>query len=436
MDRYQVQSMAFDAVDPVSLVAAGKVHSRLYIDTAIFELEMERIFHRTWVYIGHSSEVPVAGDFRTRRIGRQPVIMIRGSDDKIRVLMNRCRHRAAAVTDKEAGNTKYLRCWFHGWVYDTTGKLVEVTSPGGYGPDFDKDLMGLTPAPRVEEYRGFVFAKLDPSGPSLRQHLGKAADRIDLLVDAAPDGEVLVDAGVNRTVYRGNWKLVGMDGYHPNFTHASVVDAWRRRQDSGLAATHRDDPFSDTSSARTCDLGNGHVMLDFTEQRLGHFPQYKAFLEKFEGGADYIRRIFEKFPEDRAKLIVALAGDPHIGIYPNMQIINNQVRIVNPIAPDETEVVMFAVRLKGMSDALNAERLRQHESFYGPASSGSPDDAEIFERTQRGLMAQVEPWVNISRGMNRERHEPDGTITGFITDEVTQRGQIRRWLELVTGAEA
>ena len=99
-----------------SLVQDGRVHSRIYTDQAIFDLEMERIFHRSWIYIGHESEVPRAGDFQARRMGRTPVLMVRGRDAQVRVLINRCRHRGATVVETESGNTKMLRCGYHGWV--------------------------------------------------------------------------------------------------------------------------------------------------------------------------------------------------------------------------------------------------------------------------------------------------------------------------------
>src|SRR5579871_282253 len=190
-----------------ALVEKGRVHSSIYTEPAIFELEMQRIFYRTWVYIGHTSEVPKEGDFRVRRIGRQPVILARGADGAVRVLMNRCRHRGSVVCEKESGRTKYFRCWFHGWVYDTTGKLVEVTGREAYGPHFKQEEMGLACAPRFDDYRGFVFASLASQGESLREFLAHAAEMMDFLVDASPIGEIAVDAGVSKTIYKGNWKL-------------------------------------------------------------------------------------------------------------------------------------------------------------------------------------------------------------------------------------
>ena len=199
-----------------------------------------------------------------------------------------------------------------------------------------------------------------------------------------------------------------------------------------MGATHRDDPFDDKAASRTRDLGNGHAMLDLTAQRLSHYDVYTKFLRSVPGGEAYMEAMQKRYGDERAKLLIALAGDPHVGVFPNMQLINNQIRIMNPIAPDETEVIMFPVLLGGVSDEMNAVRIRQHESFYGPAGAGSPDDAEIFERAQRGMMAQLDGWIDLSRGLNREEREPDGSIVGRITDEVPQRGQFKRWREMMS----
>ena len=421
--------------DVGALVHAGRVHSAAFTDSGVFDLEIERIFHGTWLYIGHTSEVPQHGDYRTRRMGRQPVLMMRGGDGVVRVLMNRCRHRGGMVCEGDGGNAKHLRCWFHGWVYDAAGNLVQVPGVEAYGPDFDQKAMGLAAPPKVGEYRGFVFASLNPDVPSLDQHLGEAKPVIDLMVDAAPAGAIRVNAGVHKTVYSGNWKLVGMDGYHVHYVHASVIAAWNHNPEAGIAATHRGDPFDDASASRTRDLGNGHVMLDLTAHRMSHYGKFSEMLLRTKGGAQYLQQMQDKHGQERARLLVSLAGDPHVGIYPNLQLINNQIRIINPLAAGHSEVTMFPVLFEGVSDEINALRIRQHESFYGPAGAGSPDDAEIFERVQGGMMAQVNPWIDISRGMHREEHAANGVITGRISDEVTQRGQMRRWRELMCAPE-
>ena len=271
-------------------------------------------------------------------------------------------------------------------------------------------------------------------GESLAEFLGGAAAQFDMLVDASPTGEIFLDAGTNKTEYLGNWKLVGMDGYHPNFVHASVVAGWARNSESGIGAMHREDPFSDEALTLTRDYGNGHAMLDFRAQRLKSYKKHAEFLSKVPGGVKYVEDMHKAYGQERAELLISLSGDPHLGVFPNLQLIGNQVRIITPIAPGMTQVTMSMVRLGGVSDEINTMRVRQHESFYGPAGSGSPDDAEIFERVQRGMMAEVNPWIEISRGMHREFVDTDGSVVGRITDEVPQRGQMKYWLHLMTQA--
>jgi phenylpropionate dioxygenase-like ring-hydroxylating dioxygenase large terminal subunit len=420
--------------DFADLVQPDRVHGSIYTDPAVFEAEMARIFHRTWLCLGHASEIPQPGDYRATTMGRMPVLMVRGEDGQVRVFMNRCRHRGMAVCEGEAGNAKFLRCWYHGWVYRTTGELEEVPLPNAYGSEFRRADFSLTPAPRVALYRGFVFASLAPTGPSLQEHLGLARRYLDIFVEASPSGTIDVTAGVHRTRYRGNWKFVGMDGYHPHYTHRSVLDAWKRRAGGNLGDTHHGDPFSDESGNYTRDAGNGHVLLDMFPGRLAHLERYLGTLRKLPGGADYIAAMQRAYGPERARELLAWAGDPHVGIYPNLQLIGIQIRIVRPLAVDDTEVLMFPALLKDVPPAINDLRLRQHESFYGPAGAGAPDDAEIFERNQEGLQATLDPWVYLARGLHRERRAADGSLIGMPGDETTQRGQLRAWKRLMSEA--
>ena len=113
-----------EAVNYDSLVQEDRVHSRVYTDPQIFEDEMERIFHRGWVFVGHASEIPEPGDYRLAWVGRYPIIMVRGEDGEVRLLSNRCRHRANTVCQLERGNTRFFRCDYHGWMYRNDGQLA------------------------------------------------------------------------------------------------------------------------------------------------------------------------------------------------------------------------------------------------------------------------------------------------------------------------
>src|SRR5262245_3559408 len=154
-------------IDYGALVKDDRVHGRVYTDPAIFAEEMDNIFSRGWVYVGHASEVPNPGDFRLRRIGQQSVIMVRDDEGRVRLLMNRCTHRANAVCQVERGNAKMFRCAYHGWTFRTNGELASVTYADRYDESFRKADFGLRRVPRLGVYRGFVFGSLSPVGTTL-----------------------------------------------------------------------------------------------------------------------------------------------------------------------------------------------------------------------------------------------------------------------------
>ena len=100
--------MSVSEAELAQMIEPGRVHRRVYTDPAIFELEMARIFGRAWLFVGHTSQVPQAGDYVTTELGRQPVIMIRHRDGKVHVLLNRCTHRGAKVVNERKGSAPRL----------------------------------------------------------------------------------------------------------------------------------------------------------------------------------------------------------------------------------------------------------------------------------------------------------------------------------------
>src|SRR3954470_11488503 len=145
------------------LVQPDRVHLSIYADPAIFELEMERLFGRAWLILGHDSQVKSPGDYFTTRMGREPVIVTRDDDNEIRVLINRCAHRGTMVCAEGRGNTERFICPYHGWSYDRTGALRALPFASGYSQETLKDLK-LKSVPRVANYRDFIFASLTATG--------------------------------------------------------------------------------------------------------------------------------------------------------------------------------------------------------------------------------------------------------------------------------
>jgi hypothetical protein len=104
------------------------------------------------------------------------------------------------------------------------------------------------------------------------------------------------------------------------------------------------------------------------------------------------------------------------------------------VSADRTNVELTATLLRGVPDDVNTGRIRSHESFYGPAGGGAPDDIEMFRRVQEGLQAHTVPWLNFQRGLGMEETLGNGTLRGHISDEIPQRAFYARWSALMDAA--
>jgi phenylpropionate dioxygenase-like ring-hydroxylating dioxygenase large terminal subunit len=416
------------------LVQDHRVHRNIYIEPAIFDAEMERIFEHSWVYIGHETEVAESGDYKMIRIGTQPAIMTRDEDGGIHVLMNRCMHRGATICQDERGNSSYFRCWYHGWTYSNRGDLIGVPYPGGYGKDFDKSRFGLVKAARVGNYRGLVFASLDPAVEKLEDHLAGARYYIDLFMDLSPEGRIDARCGTHKYGYDGNWKFQmenGVDGYHPNFVHQSFFEGQGKKFGRKVMKL-----FTDATTYESKDLGNGHSILDMAPTRRVNRPVANILRGAVSQGANdaYMRMLLDRYGEDRTAEILG-ASNVNLAVFPNLLIIGIQFRNVIPVNTARTDVHLTPTTLVGVPDEINVARLRAHEAFYGPAGGGAPDDVEMFNRCTEGLRVKGAEWLELSRGLNREHRDGRGNVAAHISDEVPQRAFYRMWKQRMAGEE-
>lgn len=417
----------------------GLVHSDVYRSPEIFDLEMERIFHDNWVYVGHESEIPNRGDFALRTIGRQSVIMNRDHRGQVNLFMNRCRHRANSVCQYDSGNAANFFCNYHGWTYKNSGELIGVPYADAYGDDFDKKSLPLV-KPRMEMYRGFIWGNLGKSEGSLMDHLGIAGKRgIDMFCDASPEGEVIVRQGSTKVKIYANWKFQGGDGYHPAFTHRANFMAIRHQRKSGGMKNDMA-PGTMEEGYLSRDLGNGHSCLDTRSAG----QSYGVRLPDAQWARDYRASMVKAYGQERAEYLLKTGGNPHILLSPNLQLLQPDIRVIRPISATEFDITFYCAFLKGVPDELNQARVRDTEDRMGPAGSINPDDVDMFERNQFGLQQTVNPWKFMGRGIEREHPDNDegtienyrleGSIVGHYSDEVTQRGQLRWWADRLTQA--
>jgi choline monooxygenase len=157
--------------DPTrSLVDASTPPSSWYTDAGFLEFEQRTVFSASWQVVGRAGQVRDHGQYISGVIGNQPIAIVRGSDAMLRGFYNVCRHHAAAVLTQPQGIANSLRCPYHGWTYDLAGNLVLAPEFGGVA-NFDRLANGLVPI-QTAEWQGWVFVKLTPGEPSLRDFLG------------------------------------------------------------------------------------------------------------------------------------------------------------------------------------------------------------------------------------------------------------------------
>jgi phenylpropionate dioxygenase-like ring-hydroxylating dioxygenase large terminal subunit len=437
-------------IDVTELAGTDRAHRRLYSDPAVFELEMERIFSRAWLYVAHESELREAGDFVASRMARLPVLTTRDSEGSINVLVNRCGHRGAMVCQEERGNSRAFRCPYHGWAYRNDGSLLGVPNrqawPEGY--DFSRPQLQLPRAPRVATYRGFVFASLAPSGPDLMTYLGPAATAIDDLVDRSPTGELERAGGTVKYALNANWKIPTEnynDFGHNTATHESSYSIAKQ-----MTPLDRADPME----IRPVDIirQNGSPPEIFRQAGVYAFENGHSYNGTHHGGAgakiagvidvenappgtayhEYWRLLVEHHGLERAQNVVRRRRHLSV-VWPTMgvQAFFQRVSVVHPVAVDRTEVHIMTFRMVGAPDLLFQNAIRYLTTVNSPGSIILPDDIEVFEQAQRNLSQGGSEWSVFPNGVGEEQeHEESGRWTGQRGNglsELTQRNQLKAW---------
>ena len=360
---------------------------------------MDRIFGRAWLYVAHESQIATPGSYVTAPMGRQPVIVARHRDGTIHALFNRCTHRGAKLCMDHSGRVKRFVCCYHGWAFDTDGTLAEVPLPEGYpgGHGLGDRSLDLVRVPRVESYRGFIFASLAATGPSLAESLGFMASSIDDMVDRSPSGRLEVAGGVSRHAYNGNWKLVienHNDTLHPRFVHASSVAAARDQDDGvhsdGSGAIQIRQMRQNGAPAQVWE-NLGIWTSPFGHSFMGDYHSDKTLLVQAEDPVQtaYREALEARVGADRAREIMSVSRFNTV-LYPNLSFMSRfrQLRVVQPVAVDRTVVVTYTFRMPGVPEEMFRDSIAFANVVNGCGSLVLTDDLETYERVQDGLVSQ------------------------------------------------
>ena len=411
------------------LVQEHRIHRSVYTSAALFRREMHNIFARSWVFMGHESEIPAAGDFVTRRLGGRPVIITRDARAEVHVLFNRCAHRGATVCREDQGNCKVFVCPYHSWSYDHAGRSVSVPLDDAYEVERESGKFDLLKAPRVSAYRGFIFACLNPEQPALEEYLAGARQVIDDWLERYGDGAVQV-SGAQRYRIASNWKFVTDnqgDGYHPAYSHRSLLMMAAARYGNKDMQYFASDP--DAGSMFVKAFGNGHYYLD---QRPEMHARSAWEQQRPQPGRERLEQsLEEEYGAEEAKRLLELAVGAGINltVFPNLLLIGNQVQLIDPLGVAATDLYWFATSVSNLPDEVNAMRLRTQEDF---PMFGEVDDVENFESCQVGLGIPEAEWVDCSRHLHSDREvAEDGGTRAPVTSDITMRTFYREWKRLM-----
>lgn len=424
-----------------SLVRPDQVHRDVYCDQELFELEMQRLWGRAWIYVGHDSQVPKAGDYYTTDIAGQPVVMVRAADGAVHVLLNRCAHKGAKVVGASSGNCRgQLRCPYHGWTYRTDGSLRTVPLKTGYNETAFAESNAAKGMTRLESesYRGFVFTRLSAAGPAFREYFGDSLSSIDNMADRSPEGKLEVTGGVLRYLHNCNWKMFIEnlnDTMHPMVAHESSAgtarDLWKGQppetpvpmvieQFVPFVSNYE---FFDRMGVQIYDHGHSYTGVNF------------SIHSKYSSVPEYERRMEEVYGAERAHAILGEARHNTV-YYPSLTIKGaiQTIRVVRPLAADKTLIESYTLRLVGAPDELLARSVMYTRLINAPTSVVGHDDLHCYRAIQEGIAASANPWVSLHRDYKpAEQTAIAGRYNG--TSEISMRGQFRAWVAAMTRPE-
>ena len=412
------------------LIRADRVHRAVYTDAEVFQLEMERLWSRTWIYVGHASQIPNPGDFLTLDVATQPVIVVRHTDSSVRVLLNRCAHKGTKVVYAPSGNAgKTFRCPYHAWTYRTDGSLLQIPLKEGYAPGVEqKGLVSVS----AETYRGFIFARIAKDGIGFRDYFGDSLSSIDNLADRSPEGELEIAGGCLRFLHNCNWKMYVEnlnDTMHPMIAHASSAgtakklwadkpaDMPKPMSIEQIAPFASDYKFFDDMGVRVYPHGHGFSGVNFSiHSAYSSVPEYEAAMKKAYG-------------EERAKEILGTVRHNTV-YYPSLTIKGaiQSIRVARPLAADKTLIESYTFRLRGAPDALLQRTVAYNRLINSPMSVVGHDDLHCYRSIQEGLAAQANEWVDLQRNFSPNEN---GEITANGTSEISMRNQFRAWAEFM-----
>ena len=415
----------------------GWIPMSVYADPAVYQLELERLFTKTWLFLAHESEIPNAGSFVVRDMGEQSVIVGRGDDGVTRVFLNTCRHRGMRLACEDFGEVESWRCQYHGFTYGSKGDFMGTLLGApferkAYPQGLDKKALSLIEA-RTETYQGLVYATWDTEGPSLTEFLGDAAWYLDLLFGRA---EMEVVGVPQKWVVPSGWKLPS-DNFTADAYHTATAHSFMARLNLTKGVDFGRDGYH-------VSPGNGHGLGIGT-----HFDEESYFPAELQ--EEYRSRLSE---EQFALLgrIKNLHGNifPHMSfLQPNFINVDGRMvsgmmlRVWQPIGPDRLQVWSWHLIEKNGPQWWKDAAKAAYVQTFGSSGMFDQDDTENWEMQTKNATAALasDQEIMLHYGMGLEA-EPltefpgPGRVYDGKFSEAAGRLYWRTWLDLISKSGA
>jgi PAH dioxygenase large subunit len=418
---------------------ALSIPRRYFADRSLWERELEAIFRQSWLFVAHESEIPEPGDYVTRLMGTDQVIVVRAEDGDIRVMLNSCTHRGTLLCKADIGNASHFRCGYHGWTFMNDGSLTGVPRYRElYGVNFNKRAFDLRRA-RCESFHGLVFATFDDELCTLREYLGDLAFYLECFLGVSAAGTA-APYGAFRFEHQGNWKLevdnFSGDGYHLRHAHRAGFDM-------GLMGTQ-----AHPTEGVCIQFERGHTLR---AQRSAvddqvTFPGYPE---------DRWPEITDRLSHDQVQMF-ANSAVVHGIVFPNLAFLHTpraggfdpgevdaamlQLRLSNPVAPDLTDQLCWLVSPADYPEEWQESAFKTMQRQHGATAFFESDDMENFRRllqVNSGVETRERVPANFDLALDHEPYRPwfkgPGRIVGSDISEVNQRWFYRRYLKMMEG---
>lgn len=404
----------------------GVIPAYLLADPAIYKLEHEKIFMKTWVLLGHESELGEKNDYLLRDLAGYSVILSRGQDNQIRAFYNMCTHRGMKLCRADKGNKANFTCPYHGFNFRNTGELIGVPLQNDiYGGKLDTSKMNLHNV-TIDTYRGLIFGTWNDNPQPLDEFLSDYKWYLDIAVGRT---EMEVVGPPQKFIVHSNWKIGSdnfvSDSYHTMVTHGSIAQL-------GMvpSATYSKRGFQvQTANGHGCNLGMPNPDFAFPEELV---DEYKANLtpEQFELMSNLKNLIGTLFPN--LSLLVS-----HTKVKGQL-ISNTTMRLWKPIAPDKMEVMTWFLVEKNASEDWKRRSRESYILTFSPSGIFEQDDTEVFTditAAASGVMPfSKQLTYNYTMGMHREPvadFPGPGIAYADKFSEANSRNFYRYWLDLM-----